>query len=145
MWMLRNLRISWKLGLGFGIVLVMFVFAVFMSWISISRVASENENMEELMKVLQLAADLKQEVALIYSGIRDVRFTEDAKDLADLEKRIASLQGLVDQGKRMQAANPKLPGLGVEVNKELVLEENETPHAWKNPDWRHRDGTVAEW
>ncbi len=40
---------------------------------------------------------------------------------------------------------PKLPGLGVEVNKELVLEENETPHAWKNPVWRHRDGSVAEW
>ena len=40
---------------------------------------------------------------------------------------------------------PKLPGLGVEVNKDLVLEENRTPHAWKNPVWRHRDGSVAEW
>lgn len=42
-------------------------------------------------------------------------------------------------------AIPKLPGLGVTVNRELVLEENETPHAWKNPVWRHRDGSVAEW
>lgn len=40
---------------------------------------------------------------------------------------------------------PRLPGLGIEINKELVLEENETPHAWKNPVWRHRDGSVAEW
>lgn len=40
---------------------------------------------------------------------------------------------------------PKLPGLGVEVNKELVLEENETPHNWKNPVWRHKDGSIAEW
>ena len=32
---------------------------------------------------------------------------------------------------------PKRPGLGVEVNKELVLEENKTPHNWKNPVWRH--------
>ena len=40
---------------------------------------------------------------------------------------------------------PKLPGLGVEVNRDLVLEENRTPHAWKNPVWRHRDGSVAEW
>ena len=39
----------------------------------------------------------------------------------------------------------KLPGLGVEVNKALVLEENSTPHEWKNPVWRHRDGSVAEW
>ena len=40
---------------------------------------------------------------------------------------------------------PKLPGLGVAVNKELVLEENKTPHQWKNPVWRHEDGSVAEW
>jgi len=40
---------------------------------------------------------------------------------------------------------PKLPGLGVQVNKALVLEENKTPHNWKNPVWRHADGSVAEW
>lgn len=40
---------------------------------------------------------------------------------------------------------PKIPGLGVEVNKELVLEENKHPHAWKNPVWRHEDGSIAEW
>lgn len=40
---------------------------------------------------------------------------------------------------------PKRPGLGVDVNKELVLEEAKTPHTWKNPVWRHRDGSVAEW
>ena len=40
---------------------------------------------------------------------------------------------------------PKIPGLGVEVNKELVLEENKTPHQWKNPVWHHADGSVAEW
>ena len=40
---------------------------------------------------------------------------------------------------------PVKPGLGVEVNKELVLQENQTPHQWKNPVWRHGDGSVAEW
>ncbi len=40
---------------------------------------------------------------------------------------------------------PKLPGLGVEVNRELVMEEDKTPHQWKNPLWRHADGSVAEW
>jgi len=40
---------------------------------------------------------------------------------------------------------PQKPGLGVEVNKEIVMEENKTPHAWKNPVWRHYDGSIAEW
>ena len=40
---------------------------------------------------------------------------------------------------------PSRPGLGVQVNKDLVLEENKTPHNWKNPVWRHADGSVAGW
>ena len=40
---------------------------------------------------------------------------------------------------------PVKPGIGVEVNRELVLEENRTPHSWKNPVWRPRDGSIAEW
>lgn len=42
-------------------------------------------------------------------------------------------------------ALPRLAGLGVEVNKALVIEENKNPHNWKNPVWRHEDGSVAEW
>jgi len=40
---------------------------------------------------------------------------------------------------------PTLPGLGLEINKELVVEENSRPHRWKNPVWRHNDNSVAEW
>lgn len=40
---------------------------------------------------------------------------------------------------------PKLPGLGIEVNEEYVRKMAETGHNWKNPVWRHADGTVAEW
>ncbi len=40
---------------------------------------------------------------------------------------------------------PVLAGIGADVNKELVVEEALTPHAWKNPVWRHEDGSIAEW
>ena len=40
---------------------------------------------------------------------------------------------------------PKKAGLGVCVNKDLVIEESKTPHSWKNPVWRHADGSIAEW
>lgn len=40
---------------------------------------------------------------------------------------------------------PKRPGLGGEVNKDLVLQENKINHNWKNPVWRHADGSIAEW
>jgi len=40
---------------------------------------------------------------------------------------------------------PSIPGIGAQINKELVLEESKTPHNWKNPVWRHEDGSIAEW
>lgn len=37
------------------------------------------------------------------------------------------------------------PGLGVEVNEEKVIEASRSAPDWRNPLWRHADGSVAEW
>jgi len=41
--------------------------------------------------------------------------------------------------------NLKLPGLGIEIDEEKVRERAAVGHNWKNPVWRHDDGTIAEW
>ncbi|MFL6056466.1 MAG: galactonate dehydratase [Actinoallomurus sp.] len=38
-----------------------------------------------------------------------------------------------------------LPGLGVSVDEAAVREADRRPHAWRNPVWRHDDGSLAEW
>jgi len=40
---------------------------------------------------------------------------------------------------------PKGPGLGIEVNEAYVIERAKEGHRWRNPVWRHADGSVAEW
>ena len=42
-------------------------------------------------------------------------------------------------------SNPIKSGLGIEINEEFVREQQMVGHNWKNPVWRHHDGTVAEW
>ncbi|TFE29394.1 galactonate dehydratase [Cohnella luojiensis] len=42
-------------------------------------------------------------------------------------------------------AIPGGPGLGIEINEEHVRKMAEIGHDWKNPLWRHQDGSVAEW
>ena len=37
------------------------------------------------------------------------------------------------------------PGLGVEVDEERVIEASANAPDWRNPVWRHADGSVAEW
>jgi galactonate dehydratase len=38
-----------------------------------------------------------------------------------------------------------LPGLGVDINLERVIEASRAAQDWRNPLWRHGDGSVAEW
>lgn len=37
------------------------------------------------------------------------------------------------------------PGLGVEVDEERVIEASRNAPDWRNPVWRHEDGSIAEW
>ncbi len=40
---------------------------------------------------------------------------------------------------------PEGPGLGVEIDEAKVREAAKDPHRWRNPIWRHADGSFAEW
>ncbi|GAA0614517.1 galactonate dehydratase [Paenochrobactrum glaciei] len=40
---------------------------------------------------------------------------------------------------------PQGPGLGIEVDEDYVIERSKTGHNWRNPIWRHADGSLAEW
>ncbi len=40
---------------------------------------------------------------------------------------------------------PNGPGLGVEVDEAYVIERAREGHNWRNPIWRHKDGSFAEW
>ena len=40
---------------------------------------------------------------------------------------------------------PDGPGLGIEINQDYVDERAAEGHRWRNPIWRHADGSLAEW
>lgn len=40
---------------------------------------------------------------------------------------------------------PNQPGLGIEIDEDYVRKQAEEGHNWRNPVWRHKDGSVAEW
>jgi galactonate dehydratase len=44
-----------------------------------------------------------------------------------------------------QANRAELPGLGVTVDEKAVRAADRSGHAWRNPLWRHDDGSFAEW
>ncbi|WHZ32878.1 galactonate dehydratase [Desemzia incerta] len=40
---------------------------------------------------------------------------------------------------------PTKPGLGLELNEELIEEISQEGLVWTNPQWKNYDGTIAEW
>jgi galactonate dehydratase len=40
---------------------------------------------------------------------------------------------------------PARPGLGITVNEEHVRRQAAIGHAWRAPEWRNEDGSIAEW
>jgi galactonate dehydratase len=40
---------------------------------------------------------------------------------------------------------PSGPGLGIEIDEAKVREADKERHRWRNPIWRHVDGSFAEW
>ncbi|MCQ8187354.1 galactonate dehydratase [Streptomyces rugosispiralis] len=44
-----------------------------------------------------------------------------------------------------QLSRTDRPGLGIEVDEAAVRTADRRGHAWRNPVWRHADGSLAEW
>ena len=40
---------------------------------------------------------------------------------------------------------PTLPGLGVDIDEDAVIEADKEGFTWQDRDWRHEDGSIAEW
>lgn len=40
---------------------------------------------------------------------------------------------------------PDEPGLGIEIDEDMVKEANKNSHNWKNPVWQLEDGVVIDW
>jgi len=87
-----------------------------------------------------LQLDFTTPNALIQETSLGIHYHEGSSDLLDY---------LVDPGvfefRDSSVALLTGPGLGIEVDEAAVRRAAESPHSWRNPVWRHADGSFAEW
>ena len=110
--MLKNFRITGKLSIGFGVVLILFGVAVFLSWTSLSAVQSDIDFLQDVVAgVLKTADEMSATVSTIFSEVRNMRFTESEEEINKVKAAVNDLRTQIDAGKRIYAANPKLVSL----------------------------------
>ncbi|MFH8442190.1 galactonate dehydratase [Streptomyces sp. NPDC018026] len=92
---------------------------------------------------IALAASLQVAFAtpnfLIQEQSRGIHYNKDA-DLLSYVVDTEPFQFIAGQARRSD-----VPGLGITVDEEAVRAADRSGHTWRNPLWRHSDGSFAEW
>ena len=106
--MLKNLKISGKLYVGFSLVLMLFGVAVFISWVSISAVQKDIAFLQQITRALRLSNDMNTTTGYIRSGIWTLRYTEGEEDIGAVRNSLSELQIKIDTAKRLYGEQPRL-------------------------------------
>ncbi len=122
--MLKNMKISSKLGVGFGLVLLLFGVAVFFSWMSISAVQRDIAFLRQVTRALEIANLTNDTVSFIRAGIRDLHYSESDEDIESLEKRFGELSERIESAKKLYAEQPRLSVLGLAPDLENSLQNS---------------------
>ena len=69
--MFHNVKLSMKLALGFGLVLLVFVIAVMISWLQIGRVEEDSRFLNKVTDVQNLMSELESDIARARFEVRD--------------------------------------------------------------------------
>ncbi len=109
--MFRNMRISLKLSLGFGLVLLVFVVAVAFSRAKISGVQEDNRLMAKISEVLALITDLNDGISGLRFSARGYLYAEDADDMKTGRDSLKALEEGIARGERMYREDPRLVAL----------------------------------
>ncbi|MBR1487126.1 MAG: methyl-accepting chemotaxis protein [Synergistaceae bacterium] len=119
--MLRNLKITGKLAVGFGIVLLLFGVAVFLSWRSLSAVQLDMSFQKSVAAQLENNYDLADAVVSLRVNVRNMKFTEKDEDGEAALNEVARIRTDIEGGKKLYASDTRLASLATLPETEKVL------------------------
>ena len=128
--MLNNFKITGKLTIGFGIVLLLFGVAVFFSWTSISAVQTDVQYLQKVVDTtVKIAVELTNQISFIRAGVRDLKFSESDEDIDKMTNYLSSLRTILERGKSMYAQDPSLSALSNLAEMENIIRNTESTFA----------------
>ena len=109
--MFRSVKLSMKLALGFGLVLVVFVTAVMISWLQIGRVEEGSRFLNKVTDAQNLMSELESDVAKARFEVRDYMYSENPDSLKRAREVLGKAKAHIEEGKRLYASEPRLIAL----------------------------------
>jgi len=115
--MLKNMKIGNRLGMTFGVVLLLMVALV---WIGISNMQQIQEKLDRIVKInnvrIELAADMRANVAEVSIALRNMLLETSAEKKQEMVKRIGEIRNKYNEEfKKNQELTPKDDTKGQEL------------------------------
>ncbi|NLL36273.1 MAG: methyl-accepting chemotaxis protein [Fretibacterium sp.] len=105
------MRIALKLSMGFALVLLVFIIAVVFGWFRMTAVQEDNRLLSKVLDILNLSAELSDEVFLTRLNMSEYQNTEKPESLKVIRGSLNSSLELIAKGEKMYAEAPRLTGL----------------------------------
>ncbi|MDR3331038.1 MAG: methyl-accepting chemotaxis protein [Synergistaceae bacterium] len=115
---MRNVKIGKKLLLGFGLLLVVFVASVFLSWRDMRAVLLESDFLATgIAPSMLLNSEIERETRELFSAVDEFKLTENDDLIPAIEKSRKSIVENIDNAAKLFAVYPELIGLKQTVEK----------------------------
>jgi methyl-accepting chemotaxis protein len=98
-----------KLLLGFGVVLLVFAAAVFVTWMDLSEVREKSEFLRsKVVPALQIKSGIESAATAVFMTTRETRYTGTEETMKDDDVKVAGLNKALADMEALGAANPDL-------------------------------------
>ncbi|MDR1873997.1 MAG: methyl-accepting chemotaxis protein [Synergistaceae bacterium] len=105
----RNFRLSFKLLLGFGLLLFVFLIAIAVTWENMSNVREGSEFLNtEVVPALALSSGLERNLYELFLAVRLMQFKEDDETISAAQTAMATVQKTLADIAALGAAAPRL-------------------------------------
>jgi len=119
---MRNLKVGYKIGLGFGLLILLSCLLGAMAVVSMKGVQTCAARLaEQYVPEVDIASDLQKNVLLSMYAMRGYSLSEDPKFLEEAKKRLAEVAKLLGDATALATRYPGLVKLKQDAGKSKAL------------------------
>jgi methyl-accepting chemotaxis protein len=116
--MYKNLKLSWKIGLGFSVVLTMLILIAVVSYSGLKVASNGFNDYRGLARDTNLSGRLQANMLMVRMNVKDYLITHSDKDIAQYQSYVDKMHTFLNEAKK-EIQKPERATLVTSVNNEI--------------------------
>lgn len=120
--MYKNLRLTWKIALGFGLVLLMLILVATVSYSGLKNASDGFSDYRGLARDTNLSGRLQANMLMVRMNVKDYLITKSEKDILQYQDYLNKMHSFLDEAKK-EIQKPERAKLVTSVTAEIIKYE----------------------